>query len=136
VHFDKTSPKSFILFADTSYTGPTNLGDGLYTMDGTNPVSGLNLAVCQTDKGCVNRYNITRGNYIKNLCVYDSGGFCTSVSSLDIVFQRPYPDAKIRKNGENSELTDYVGIILGNPNDNNEREVVVQPNGLIYIKSH
>jgi len=129
VHFDITNPKSFILFADTSYLSDTESGDGLYNDDDT-----AILSTCENSRGCVSRYNITRGNYIYALCVDEEtdlpDGDC-SIQKLDIVFQRPNPDAHIRANNNVTELDNATIIIRGA--DGSERKVKVRSNGLIQI---
>lgn len=139
VHFDMSANKSFILFADLDSTLVNNqtVSDGLYdssTPGGQAP----DLTLCQDTMGCVNRYNITRGNLIDSLCKDTGNGSCfgdpdKSVNSLDIVFQRPNPDALITANG--STVLTSARIVLKNPSDSNIKEIVVQSNGLIYIKS-
>ncbi len=123
VHFNLASPKSFILFADTSYRAD-GTADGLYSNDDAD------INTCQADKGCVNRYNIKQGNYISDLCVEDGAESCGK-TSLDIVFKRPSPEALIR--ADNSDQTYSVGIIKLKGADGSERKVRVQANGLIEI---
>jgi len=134
VHFDITDPvnnKSFILFADTNYDYDTERGDGLY--NGSNGAEVPEPSRCEVDMGCVNRYSIKRGNYIGELCfVNDDGTDDCGVKTLDIVFQRPNPDAHIVIDGG----TDYDGkvkIKLMAAGGGSERIVVVQSNGLIQI---
>lgn len=142
VHFavdDSSTPnydesKSFILFADTSYSNAGYTGDGMYTLPVDNEI---NLSICQTDKGCVKRYNIKSGNYIKDICAGTAtDGACTnpdeSSEVVDIVFKRPNPDALIRFNptGDKAPL---VTIILSSGDDGNTKEVTVQSNGLIQV---
>jgi prepilin-type N-terminal cleavage/methylation domain-containing protein len=134
VHFDITQNKSFILFADIDYNSDDRSSDGLYE-------DSVDLSKCQTSKGCVNRYNIQRGNHIKELCTGDvakgnTGGTCvggSSVDSLDIVFARPNPDAQIRAESSGDEVTNAT-IILSNADNTSYRYVHVAKNGLIEIK--
>ncbi len=124
VHFDlkEGNNKSFILFADLDE-------NGVFEGDPTS---------CNPADGCVYRYSIKRGNYIEKLYINDAanpGQFIEVPEpdySLDLVFTRPNPDAKITT-AEN--IFSIAKIVLGNPNDDNVREVVVQENGLIYIAS-
>ncbi len=138
VHFATSSPKSFILFADLTYSSSTEGNDGRY---GKNTLATIDPSICQIEKGCVSRYSIKRGNYIKQICEEEldvtqkacSTSPDTSKSSLDVVFKRPNPDAQIRFN--DSTTVSSVGIatiILGNP-DGNIRKVRVRSNGLIEI---
>ncbi len=71
VHFDTSSPTSFIFFADTDK-------DHIY--NGASDV-------------VVDVYNITQGNQIASLCL--DSACSTSVNQLTIAFSRPDPDAYI-----------------------------------------
>lgn len=84
MHFQSASPESFILFADiaggASCAGEKpdcKIGDHMYT-------SGSDQFM-QT-------YTLGNGVTISRLCAY-SGISCSAVSSLDIVFTRPNPEA-------------------------------------------
>ena len=116
VHFDMSANKSFILFADPSsdaavFTGQTDS--------------------CINSEGCVNRYNIQRGNKISNLCVVKGSLSCSSVDTLDIIFKRPNPDAIITANGD---IYDKAEITLTSADGTSgQKEVDVQSNGLIQI---
>jgi prepilin-type N-terminal cleavage/methylation domain-containing protein len=122
VHFAMSNPTSFILFADIAST-PRNV------------FNGTTLDRCVSAEGCVSRYNITRGNYIVDICTepVPAGTFTcgNSKNSVDIVFKRPNPDALITFEGMGSPQS-AVTIILGNP-DGSTRKVVVRSNGLIEI---
>ena len=124
--------KSFILYSDLSYNPVANTSNGVY------PAT-ADISVCQDDKGCVNRYNIKRGNSIVDICeeAVSKGVFTCSPNmsrtSLDVVFVRPNPDAHLRFNSLVTEST--VGaatIILGSP-DGSTRKVEVRSNGLIEV---
>lgn len=140
VHFDLDANKSFILFADLDYTDAAK-SDGIYNKPGSGDHS--NPAICQGNFGCVSRYSIKRGNFISQLCVDSktdasgiySDGDCT-MTKLDIVFQRPNPDAFIRAGTmvvkSNPIFNDATIIIQGA--DGSTRKVKVQSNGLIEIK--
>ena len=71
VYFETANNKSFISFADINK-------DGWYDSPEMFASS-----------------NIKQGNYISDLCVYDSSGVCVSTNQLAIIFQRPDPDAII-----------------------------------------
>ncbi len=135
VHFDLASPQSFILFSDLDFSTVDNkiISDGLF--DGNNSDNSPNLALCETDFGCVNRYAINRGNYIKDLCVANSlNNWICGVEKLDIVFVRPNPDAQITINNETDNTYQFARIDLTDLNNENVRKVIVQGNGLIYVK--
>lgn len=131
VHFASSTNKSFILFADLDYNRDTEVSDGLYNGNGSEIPD---FSQCQTNMGCVNRYNIKRGNYILDL---KAGADCTgtSVNSLDITFKRPDPDAIIKANGVRASLNKACIVLKGTDGDN-KRTVVVQKNGLIEIVNH
>lgn len=133
VHFDIDNPKSFILFADLSYMDENDTGDGLYEYNGASRDNDVDLTRCQIDKGCVNKYNIKRGNYISDLCINSeigNNGTC-GLNSLDLVFKRPDPNALIRENNISDIQTDATIILSGS--DGSTRQVRVQANGLIQV---
>lgn len=131
VHFENTTEankRSFILFADINFAQSNVVG--VYD-------SQADLSKCQSEYGCVNRYNIQRGNYISDICVYHTDGLCYSTNKLDIIFQRPNPDAKIYAGGSIGD--DGIGYpkaeIHLSGTDGSERRVIVQSNGLIEIET-
>ena len=135
VHFETgANNKSFILFADLSYDATSETTGGTYVVpDVTNPVD---VSTCQLGKGCVTRYSIKRGNYISGLCVNSDSttdGDCTK-ASLDIVFQRPNPDAIIQANNTISDTKFFDATIIIQGADGSTRKVKVSKNGLIEIK--
>lgn len=101
---------SFILFADTSggascvgQRPDCKPGDNVYTSGGSGD------ALVQT-------YRLNNGIFIHNFCAYSgatglcenpSGSLSGGLASLDIVFDRPNPDASIIANG-----TSYTGACL------------------------
>lgn len=123
VHFYKNANKSFILFADTEFS----LDDPNKIL---HPYTGV-VGTCNPSEGCVNRYSIKRGNYISDLCV-EANGSCSSVNTLDIIFRRPNPDAKIFGDGVDDK-TGAVITLMGADNTSTT-SVRVQANGLIEIK--
>ena len=126
VHFETgANNKSFILFADTSYVQGTDL---------VHVFASPTQATCLTAYGCVSRYNITRGNYISKLCSTGPARSedCT-VTKLDILFQRPNPDAKIYANGDAGTENVQARIFLSSSDNSSTREIDVQANGLIQI---
>lgn len=131
VHFDKKeSSKSFILFADLNYV------EGVLTL---TPYDGV-LGSCDGRVGCVNRYNIPGGNKISDICVVQSGSeTCTPVDVLDILFQRPNPDARIYaktvNTATNYDISDAARAIItvSSADGSTSRDVVIQANGLIQI---
>ena len=128
VHFNMSSPTSFILFADLTYTNDASPGTGIFI--------GL-VGNCNPSAGCVSRYSIKRGNYIKALCKEQLASdifTCTpgySLNTLNIVFKRPNPDA-IMKQAQSDTAFSVVTVVLGGA-DGSSRKVVVRDNGLIEI---
>jgi prepilin-type N-terminal cleavage/methylation domain-containing protein len=122
VHFEKGA-KSFILFTDLD---SNDIFDGATT-------------TCQKSEGCVTRYNIKRGNYIKDICaeaLTASSSVCgTSLTNVNTVFVRPNPDAVIKSYINNTVSSEYaaITIILGGVEQDSTRKVVVRRNGLIEI---
>lgn len=134
VHFDQSADKSFILFADLETVidqGP----DGIF--DGPNETCLSDYNNDEVKDGCVNRYNITRGNHIARLCVGTETSTDCDITpkTLDITFVRPSPEAKIiaEVNGVKGVEYNWAKIELGNSDDSNIRTVLVQANGLIEI---
>ena len=129
VHFDKGA-KSFILFADIDSNG---LYDG--SKDFCSP--SYSVSIPGSNDGCVSRYNITRGNYIKDICkVETASSTCpsgTSQTSIDVTFVRPNPDAHIRLGQSDTDFSGGVTVILGSSDGANAKEINIQTNGLIQI---
>ncbi len=131
VHFNLTSPKSFILFADHTYTSRDYPGFGLYSSD---------LNSCKADQGCVYRYNITRGNSIKTICseaVIVGTNVCSNnnntLNDLSISFKRPNPNAIIRSTTKPNVDMSVATIILAGADGESFRKVRVWESGLIEI---
>lgn len=134
VHFNMISPNSFILFADLTYDHTTNISSGLYPSEAS-------LSICNSDtNGCVQRYNITKGNYIKAICseaVDKDKNECSDTNSLDnlsISFVRPNPNAIIRSTNKTAgENLEAATIILSGATNDNFKKVRVWKSGLIEI---
>lgn len=95
VHFSASDSGEFILFADVN-------DDGVYTTgEIVTPPS---------------PYTFARGYTITDIRAGSSGVSCAgaSVGSLDIVFKRPEPDARIRADG-NTTLLDQGCVVLLSP---------------------
>ena len=136
VHFDKAdAAKSFILFADLD----AQIIEGRVTSDGVFDVAppySIDPTTCDDRHGCVKRYVIQKGNYIKDLCATNSPS-CESddsVNVLDIVFVRPDPNAIITKNGNGNNTYNKAVITLSDASGDNSRQVIVQENGVVYVK--
>jgi len=122
VHFDKSddAKKSFILFADVQNNDIDTIAHP-YDID-------ADLSVCEVIYGCVSRYNIQRGNYISDLQVDGE-----PVNSLDIIFQRPNPDAIITSEGNATPLGGRAEIFLISSDGTGSTTISVQSNGLIEV---
>lgn len=132
VHFDLSKPKSFTLFADLDYDHESNTLGGLYVPDQSG--------ACLASNGCVNIKNITRGNYIFDICAEDvkekvnscRGG--KSLSDLNISYKRPNPNAIIRFTGMAAgNGLNVATIILAGADGESFRKVRVWASGLIEI---
>ncbi len=132
VHFETgANNKSFILFADLDK-------DGVYIWRQDSSYDpDVDPSICQVNEGCVNRYSIKRGNYISKFHAVIYGSPTNSdfdfEGKLDIVFQRPNPEAKIHLNGNLNLSLDEVIITLTSADGGSNRYVKVQANGLIEI---
>jgi prepilin-type N-terminal cleavage/methylation domain-containing protein len=122
VDFNKSSPTTYTLFGDSS-------GNGLY--DCTTPGS-LNCEL-------ISATNINSGYYVASLCATPAGGSetCSGISSIDIVFKRPEPDAWISINGiscisDTSACQESARITLESPRGD-LMSVDVAANGQISV---
>jgi len=146
VHFETTAgnDKSFILFADRDnvFDEATQtyrkLGDGKFDGRADTCLSDYDDDPEGLVDGCVNRYNIKRGNKIYALCAEDvldgeteCSSLATKLNKLDIVFKRPNPDAIITSG--NNTITSTVTIILSGVEGDTFRKIKVGQNGLISI---
>lgn len=96
LHFDRTSPSTYLMFADTLS------GNGIYDVgEIVSPPS---------------PYTLNGGFAITDLCVIPALGstYTCGLNTLDILFKRPEPDAYIRANGA-ATLNDSAKIVLTSP---------------------
>ena len=116
VHFDKNDMTSYRIFADRDKSKTFDAGN-----DGTEEVC-----------------NIGRGFSIVRICA-TPGSFnelCSdtdNISTLDITFIRPDPDALIRINGDANSVYQRARIVVQSPQGDKEREVIVESTGQISI---
>ena len=102
------SNTAYLFFADRN-------GDNIYGGDWTCPVGGVSE--------CLEKFNISRGNYIQSLCVvYVSGADLCTVGRLDISFVRPSTEAQLR-------FFDVGGNAFAPANLKGARVVVQSPAG-------
>jgi Tfp pilus assembly protein FimT len=108
IHFDINSPQSYLIFADMN-------NNGQYDVAGNEKVEGYML----------------RSPYrIQKLCT----GSCTStLTTIDILFQRPNPDARIYAN--TVQTNEAAEIHLYSAQDTaSTRKILVRTTGQISIK--
>lgn len=131
-HFDKTTPGSYITFADTyplvssSCTGETtrNSGNCVYTAEDQH----------------IQTYTLGNGMKIIDFCARNESSVwlcavANNLSALDIVFARPNPDVFVRVNGGpdipyNSACLKVVSLQQGGA-----RFIKVAPSGAISVSS-
>ncbi len=114
VHFDIDNPTSYSLFADVDKNRVYNTGDGIEEV-----------------------FTISRGFSLKKLCVTTvaSTEICSDVddvSTLDVAFIRPDPDAYLRINGDGATSYQSARVVVQSPRGE-EREVNVESTGQISI---
>lgn len=113
VHFDMSDPGEFILFADAvSVNGLYDVGE---IVAPPSP------------------YTFAQGYQITDIKAGAGGSECTgtSVGTLDIVFVRPEPDARIRANS-GTTLLEQGCVILTSPRGN-RTAVLVEATGQISV---
>lgn len=124
VHINAANPRNYYLFAD-SYE------DSIYPVRGSDGLRNTSLED-------VNAYTIGRGYVITQICAGSTGTVCANVcdscsgGALDIVFERPEPDAHIRFSGVEDTLYDQAEITLTSPRGDTIR-VVVEVSGQISV---
>ncbi len=128
VHFQRGTLGSFILFADTapainsSCTRPDcRPGDYLYSTDDT----------------LVQTYTIGNGIMVSDFCTSSDRARCAStgdLSSLDIVFARPNPDAFIRANGSSYSAYTAACLVISS-GGGGSRFVSVEASGQIIAEA-
>jgi prepilin-type N-terminal cleavage/methylation domain-containing protein len=108
IDFNMTSPTSYILFEDK---GPRP--DHIY-----ESANGEQLQ----------NYVIGRGYSIKQICVAGA-----SVSTLDVSFVRPEPEAWISANGGAAVSNAEADIYIQDPGRVAQREIIIEPTGQISV---
>jgi len=112
IHFRKSSPTSYILFADAI------VQNGLY--DGSGEL--------------VESISISRGFEVSDICVVvgiEPTETC-GISKLDVLFQRPEPDAQIRYE-DGASLNQRARIILSSPRGDTA-SVLIEATGQISVQ--
>ncbi len=137
IHVESGTRSSFILFADiaggTSCAGQhpdCKPGDHVYTSADASPAT-------QT-------YNLNNGMTIQNFCAFTglsgscenpSGSYSGGLSSLDITFSRPNPDAFISTNGSYTGTISAACLTIASPRGDAERYVSVAASGQIIANA-
>lgn len=114
VHFDIDDPTSYRIFADVDKNKTFDISDGTEEI-----------------------FYIGRSFSIARICVTNVSfvELCSntdSVSTLDITFIRPDPDAHIRINGNAASMYQSARIVVTSPKGK-EREIIVESTGQISI---
>lgn len=113
-HFDITAPTQYLLFED----GKTGAApDHIYQI----------AELLQT-------YTIGKGYSLKQLCV-GSGSSFNSVSTLDISFIRPEPEAWVASGGV-LNLGDEAHIYIQDPTKTTQREILIEPTGQVSVQNN
>lgn len=110
VHFDKTSPATYVLFEDKQTQ---------------NHICDSN----ECGNNALQTFNIQKGNKISKLCV---AGDCTK-DIVDISFLRPNPDAYITINGAGSSVSGPAEICVTSADGSVNREITVESTGQISV---
>ncbi len=106
-HFDTANSTTFIFFVDSNGNKQYDTSEAVST------------------------YVMKKGNRINTLCSGTSA-VCNAVTSLDILFKRPYPEAIINSNLSTSASYSEINLISG---DNTaSQKIVVQKTGQISIE--
>lgn len=139
LHFQSSPTNTFILFADTSPTNNCDItqpscksGDHAYTSESDE--SDLPDLFVQT-------YTLGNRVIIENFCAYDGSWECVSdspsaISSLDIVFERPNPNAYMSKNGIYSPASPVtVSCLTVTSPHGGEKYITVQASGQIIANA-
>jgi len=112
IHFDisnNVSNKRFIYFAD--------LNDTKIYQEAFN-----SIVDCSGDPFCVDKINITKGNYVLSLQVVGSNS-CNSTSKVDVVFKRPDSSAILSADGINCGTFSKVVISISSAAPDNLAKV-------------
>ena len=121
-------PNSFVLFADTTNSSGTGPNDGIFQDPKNNN---------QFSDVVVDTFHLPGGNQISDI-FYTSGGKTYSyknknITSLDITFVRPQPDALIIVNGDKSISLSEVSIVVASSLGDKCKEIDVYASGQISV---
>lgn len=121
--------KTFVLFEDKKGN------------DGSDPNEVFDEGSgCVPDEECYSQIFLTKGNYISNIRVKDSGEWTPGPQKINIFFKRPNPDAKITNHavvtGGIETVYERVGIEIKDQSGDFTRCVEVGVAGDITIKKN
>jgi prepilin-type N-terminal cleavage/methylation domain-containing protein len=123
VDFNLSSPNTYVLFADTS-------NNGLYDCSSPGDAS------CEL----IQATTISQGYAIQSLCATPAQGVesCSGVTSIDVLFKRPEPDAWISINGASctgnlAACQESARIVLQSPRGDT-MGVTIDANGQIAVQ--
>ena len=123
VHFDNSTAANagkFILFVNSDI----NNGSNVYTASGANA------------SGVVSTYTMKGGSKVTNICVLTNLANCGgsgTVTSVDIIFRRPNPDAVIAVNGAVTPLSNAQLTLTAS--DGSTKKIIVRFTGQIQISN-
>lgn len=115
VRFDKSNPKSLILFTDS---------DSNKTYDVGNGCGGANTE-------CFQEFKINTGDYISELWICSD--FCQTVNTLDVVYPRAASMAKINNDNALSHAKIMIQSPRGNA-DKNKKLIKIWISGQISVE--
>jgi prepilin-type N-terminal cleavage/methylation domain-containing protein len=130
IHFSTNAPsgiplsgsnKSFVIFADVD-------GDKIYDYNSGSASSACNGTTLGAGNECVDLLSITSSDQILSIC---NGASCTT-GYVDIVFNRPNPDAFIVINGSTS--VDSVDIKVQNNQSLDTKTISISKVGQISVR--
>lgn len=107
IHFDTSTPTSYILFEDKSGSGTLHVRDG--------------------SDADIQTFNITKGNKVLKLCL-DGVKPCSN-TSVDVTFSRPNPDAYIRVGASSYSKAE---ICVSSP-QGTIRKIIIESTGQISV---
>lgn len=119
VHFDMNDPTSFIFFVDTG-------GYGVY-----NP--NIDLDNNGKPDQILSKTTITRGSKISQICVNGCTGG-TPITSVDITFKRPDPNAIIKMNGRTDIYNSDTDITVMSADGSTIKRVKVRSTGQVTVE--
>jgi prepilin-type N-terminal cleavage/methylation domain-containing protein len=130
------SNTNFILFNNlVSSDGNVTYDDSINSTTGTSLHAGDVTNCPTTNSECVQKYAMTNGLYISNICVTDSHNSTTcNVNQLSILFTRPNPSAYIYDLDNSSPTLKNSATITLSSAKGATSSVVITGTGQIYVQ--